>query len=220
MASMAKAGNFSTQITGHRWAAPSKGEWPGTNQLLSFFIRRTYFNTVSVRNWTPSFIKLVEKEVEVSSAHVETPVVEENIDGTTQYWGTTLASKIGLFFSYNIELFLCDHLSHNAGPSAYPPDSARNPAVATAPMSIVFGWENPAYDTDYLAAITETATRLRKLVVQEQGSLYGDAPRYNNYAVYGTSLVSIYRENLPVLQKLKKKYDPNRVMDLAGGWKF
>jgi hypothetical protein len=165
-------------------------------------------------------IKLVEEEVEVSSAHIETPVVEENTDGPAQYWGTTLASKIGVFFSYSIEPFRYDHLSHNTLPSAYPPDSARNPAVATAPMNIFFEWENPAYDTDYLAAITETATRLRSLVVQEQGSLYGDSPRYNNYAVYDTSLASIYGENLPVLQGLKKKYDPDRVMDLAGGWKF
>ena len=225
---MAKAGNYSARITGHRWVTgipclqqPHRREnGQGTNQSLSFFIRRTYFDTVSVRDWTPSLIKLVEKEVEVSSAHVETPAAEENTDGTTQYWGTTLASKIGVFFSYNVEPFLYNHLSHNTGPSAYPPDSARNPAVATTPMNIVFEWENPAYDTDYLAAITETATRLRNLVAQEQGSLYGDAPRYNNYAVYGTPLASIYRENLPVLQKLKKKYDPNGVMDLAGGWKL
>ena len=87
-------------------------------------------------------------------------------------------------------------------------------------MGIFFEWENPAYDADYLAAITETATRLRSLVAQEQGSLYGDSPRYNNYAVYNTPLASIYGENFPVLQELKKKYDPNRAMDMAGGWKF
>ena len=31
-------------------------------------------------------------------------------------------------------------------------------------------------------------------------TLPGQAPRYNNYAVYGTQLARIYRENLPVLQ--------------------
>lgn len=165
-------------------------------------------------------IKLVEEEVEVSSVHAKTPIVEGNTDGPTQYWGTSLASKIGVFFSYNVEPFLCDHLSHNTHPSAYPPDSVRNPAVATTPMNIFFEWENPAYDADYLAAITETATRIRNLVAQEQGALYEDAPRYNNYAIYNSPLASIYGENLPVLQELKKKYDPNRVMDLTGGWKF
>jgi len=87
-------------------------------------------------------------------------------------------------------------------------------------MNIFFEWENPAYDADYLAAITETATRLRNLVVKEQGSSYENSPRYNNYAVYDTPLTSIYGENLPVLQRLKKKYDPKGVMNLAGGWKL
>ena len=87
-------------------------------------------------------------------------------------------------------------------------------------MNIFFEWEDPAYDAEYLAAITETATRLRSLVAREQGSLYESSPRYNNYAVYDTQLTSIYGENLPLLRKLKKKYDPKGVMDLAGGWKF
>lgn len=178
MASMAKAGNYSSLITGHR----------------------TYFNTVAVRDWTPSVIKLIEQEVE--------------------YWGTTLASEIGIFFSYNVEPFLRNHLTHNTLPSAWPPESARNPAVAVDPMNIFFEWENPAYDGDYLTAITETATRLRNLVGEEQGLMYEKSPRYNNYAVYDTPLDEIYGENLPVLKKLKRKYDPEGVMDLAGGWKF
>ena len=87
-------------------------------------------------------------------------------------------------------------------------------------MNIFFEWENPTYDADYLAAITETATRLRSLVVKEQGALYENSPRYNNYAIYDTPLSELYGENLPVLQRLKKKYDPKRVMDLTGGWRF
>jgi len=43
------------------------------NQWVIVFclFRRIYFNTVSVHDWTPSLIKLVEQEAEVSSAHVE-----------------------------------------------------------------------------------------------------------------------------------------------------
>jgi FAD/FMN-containing dehydrogenase len=87
-------------------------------------------------------------------------------------------------------------------------------------MNIFFEWENPAYDTDYLDAITETAARLRNLVAKEQGLQYGKSPRYTNYAVYNTPLTEVYGENLPILKKLKRKYDPEGVMDLAGGWKF
>ena len=88
------------------------------------------------------------------------------------------------------------------------------------PMNIFFEWENPTYDGDYLAGITETATRLRNLGGEEQGLWPERSPRYDNYAVYDTPLADIYRENLPVLQGLKRKYDPGGVMDLTGGWKF
>ena len=87
-------------------------------------------------------------------------------------------------------------------------------------MGIVFVWENSTHDADFLAGITETAARLRSLVVHEQGAVYENSPRYDNYAIYGTPLASIYGENLPVLEKLKKKYDPKGVMNLTGGWKL
>jgi hypothetical protein len=35
-----------------------------------------------------------------------------------------------------------------------------------------------------------------------------------------TPLVDIYGENLPLLQALQAKIDPNNVMGLAGGFKF
>jgi len=73
---------------------------------------------------------------------------------------------------------------------------------------------------DHLAVITETATHLRSLVSQEQGALFENSQRYDNYATFDTSLVSVYGKNMPVLRKLKKKYDPRGVMNLAGGWKF
>lgn len=87
-------------------------------------------------------------------------------------------------------------------------------------MNIFFEWENPAYDANYLAAITETATRLRNLVGEEQGLGYEYYPKYNNYAVFTTPVSDIYGENLPFLRELKRRYDPEGVMDLAGGWKF
>jgi hypothetical protein len=81
-------------------------------------------------------------------------------------------------------------------------------------------WEDPAYDADFLAALTEAAARFRSAVVKEQGALYENSPRYSNDALYNTPLASIFGENLPVLQVLKKKYDPKGVMDLTGGWKL
>lgn len=147
----------------------------------------------------PSLIKLVE-EVKASSAHNKVLSLSKSM----QHWGTTLASEIGIFFSYNIESFFDNYLPH-ANLS-----SARNPAMVTIPINF-FEWENPAYDVDYPAA---TATCLGSLVVKEQGALYENASGYNNYAPCDTPLTSMYGENLPVLQRLK------RIINLAGGWKF
>ena len=123
-------------------------------------------------------------------------------------------------FSYDVQPFLYDYLSHNELPAAYPPDWARNPAVTAAPLTIVFMWEDAAYDADFLAAINEAAARITSLVTKEQGALYENSPKYGNDAIYNTPLANIYGGNLPVLQMLKKKYDPKGVMDLTGGWKF
>jgi FAD/FMN-containing dehydrogenase len=87
-------------------------------------------------------------------------------------------------------------------------------------MNIAFMWVDPTYDADFLAAVNEAADRFRRIVASEQGALYENSPRYNNYAIYETPLSSIYGENLRALQKLKKRYDPKRVMNLAGGWKL
>jgi len=86
-------------------------------------------------------------------------------------------------------------------------------------MNTFFEWEDPAYDADHLAAITETATRLRSLVAKEQGFLYENSQRYSNYAaLYDNPSTSIHCKNLPPLRKLEQEYDPEGVV--TGGWKF
>ena len=43
---------------------------------------------------------------------------------------------------------------------------------------------------------------------------------YVNYALFDTPLEEIYGGNLARLRKIKAKIDPERVMDLSGGFKF
>lgn len=58
-------------------------------------------------------------------------------------------------------------------------------------------------------------------IAEAEGSLT-DKPLalYGNYVDANTPLCDIYGDNLPYLQALKTKIDPNNVMGLAGGFKF
>jgi len=66
----------------------------------------------------------------------------------------------------------------------------------------------------------ETVNRLS--VIAKNEGLLSDDPLalYGNYADARTPLVDIYGDNLPKLQALKAKIDPNNVMGLTGGFKF
>ena len=87
-------------------------------------------------------------------------------------------------------------------------------------MNIWFEWDGPEYDQDYHDAVMASTRHLKKLVVQEQGQWLDEMPVYNNYAVPDTPLESIYGDNVSTLREIAKKYDPKRVMTLAGGFKF
>jgi FAD/FMN-containing dehydrogenase len=119
-----------------------------------------------------------------------------------------------------LEPWLQSYLSHANSPSAFPPPSARQPGKAPNPLVIVFCWENATYDDEFVASAEETINRL-SVVAKAEGVLLTDPPAlYGNYVDANTPLVDIYGENLPILQALKAKIDPNNVMGLAGGFKF
>jgi len=52
----------------------------------------------------------------------------------------------------------------------------------------------------------------------QDGQDLRNAATYVNYALFGTPVEAMYGENLGRLRKIKKKYDPDHVMGLAGGW--
>jgi hypothetical protein len=131
-----------------------------------------------------------------------------------------LTPKNGTYFSYTVELFLQNYLSHGNSPSAFPPPCARSPGKAPNPLVVYFGWENSFYDNQFVASAKETVNHLA-IVAKAEGLLLTDPPAlYGNYADAKTPLVDIYGENLPILQALQAKIDPKNVMGLAGGFKF
>jgi hypothetical protein len=52
------------------------------------------------------------------------------------------------------------------------------------------------------------------------GQSLSDAAVYVNYALFDTPLEDMYGGNLAMLRSIKAKIDPDKVMDLAGGFKF
>jgi len=161
---------------------------------------RTFFNTVAVKEWTPSLLNAIVNE--------------------TLFWGSNLVADSALTIFYDVEPFLPNYLAHTDSHSAWPPSSARSPGAATFPLNLIYTWSLSSFDQDFYEAISASAAHLESLIVQEQGSQLESAPLYPNYAIYGTSLQEMYGENVDVLEELARNYDPEGVMKLAGGFKF
>jgi hypothetical protein len=124
------------------------------------------------------------------------------------------------FFSYSTEPFLQIYLSHANSPSAFPPPSARQPGKAPNPLVAFFCWENATYDDVFVASAEESIKRLSAVADTEGLLLTDPSGLYGNYAGAETPLVDIYGDNLPILQALQAKIDPNNVMGLTGGFRF
>ena len=102
-----------------------------------------------------------------------------------------------------------------AGSSAYPPNRS-NPFV---PIGITFNWNNASDDKLIAEANTQAALQIARAAASE-GQDVDTVPIYGNYASpISWSAQRIFGASLPKLQTIKKKYDPDNVMGLTGGWK-
>jgi hypothetical protein len=82
-----------------------------------------------------------------------------------------------------------------------------------------FGWTNASADGFMADAMRRSAASLVEAGTQNGQDLENAAP-YVNYALFGTPLKTMYGGHLGRLGEIRKKYDPDNVMGLAGGWKF
>ncbi|KAI0773004.1 FAD-binding domain-containing protein [Trametes elegans] len=134
----------------------------------------------------------------------------------TKFWGERLSWKTGHFISYDVEPFLPSIFSHAAeGSSAFPPSRAQG----LLPFNIYYAWGASFEDETFQDAARQSAAHLSQ-IIQAEGQDVADAALYGNYAIFDTPLERIYGANLPRLKELKAQYDPEGVMNLAGGWKF
>lgn len=115
---------------------------------------------------------------------------------------------------YSLDPFEPDFLTHG-GPSAYPPDRS----LPVLPSGIYLGWNNESVDHFMANAIRTSAATLVEAGIQSGQNLKNAAP-YINYAFLGTPVESMYGDNLERLRAIRRRYDPEDVMGLAGGWKI
>ena len=81
------------------------------------------------------------------------------------------------------------------------------------------GWTNSSADGFMTEAMRRSAASFAEAGTQN-GQHLKNAALNANYALFGTPLQTMYSEHLRRLREIRKKYDPDNVMELAGGWKF
>ena len=107
-----------------------------------------------------------------------------------------------------------DFLAHG-GPSAYPPDRS----LTVFPSLVYAGWTSAAADVYMEDAVRLSSASMVEAAIQD-GQDLKNAATYVNYAISGTPLDKMYGKHLERLRRIRKTYDPEDVMGLAGGWKF
>ena len=106
-------------------------------------------------------------------------------------------------------------LFSHGGPSAYPPDRSR----AVFPSVLIIAWSNASLDETMADLLRDGAKTIHDVAIAD-GQNLSHAAVYVNYALFDTPLEDMYGGNLARLRRIKAKIDPERVMDLAGGFKF
>ena len=132
-----------------------------------------------------------------------------------KFWGDRLRQyddSMSLFCV--MEPFEPDFLTHGE-PSAYPPDRS----LAVFPSLISVSWDDASVDGIMADAVRLSAASLVEAGIRDGQDLKNAAP-YVNYALGGTPLERMYGGHLERLREIRKKYDPEDIMGLAGGWKF
>ena len=113
-----------------------------------------------------------------------------------------------------IETFGSGLFSHGS-PSAYPPDRSQT----VFPSVLTISWTNASLDKTMADVLRDGAKTIRDVAIAD-GQNLTNAAVYVNYALFDTPLEDMYGRNLARLRGIKDKIDPERVMDLAGGFKF
>ncbi|TFY66023.1 hypothetical protein EVG20_g5066 [Dentipellis fragilis] len=132
----------------------------------------------------------------------------------TQFWGDRLSPESLVTIINVADVFLPSMFSHGSS-SAYPPDRS----ITIEPINLLFGWTDPTATGRMHDAMVQSANQMKAVAVAD-GQDVANAAIYSNYALGDVPLEAVYGGNVERLHELKKRYDPDNVMGLAGGFKF
>jgi len=79
-------------------------------------------------------------------------------------------------------------------------------------------WSNASLNKTVADLLRDGAKMIHDVVIADGQNLSHTV--YVNYALFDMPLEDMYGGNLAWLRSIKAKIDPERVMDLAGGFKF
>lgn len=127
------------------------------------------------------------------------------------YWGALALLNGGTTISYDIEPFLKY--------GQYATDSAFPHANSPLPLNVYYAWALQADDTFWEGVMQQSVDHLTEVAKVE--GIYDCSPAYVNYALYTYSGTQVYgATNVARLRTIRDQYDPDQVMELAGGFSF
>ncbi|EPQ26170.1 uncharacterized protein PFL1_06377 [Pseudozyma flocculosa PF-1] len=135
----------------------------------------------------------------------------DQIQNQTLFWGKKGLLRSQTLVSYDIEPFLS--FKDKTKDAAWPHS---NDAL---PLNLYAAWDNPADDAFWHSAMKESA-RVLADQARAEGQKVDDLWLYPNYLIADTPVEKIFGPNLGRLRQVKRKYDPNGVMRLAGYFDF
>ncbi|KAL2170607.1 hypothetical protein VTG60DRAFT_4620 [Thermothelomyces hinnuleus] len=134
----------------------------------------------------------------------------ETVRQEAENMGKIAALHGGTTINYDTQPFL--RYGRHATPSAFPHFDS------LLPFNLYFAWLSPSEDEFWYGQIHQTLDTLKR-VATEEGIYREDFPDYPNYALSGTSAEKLYGETNAVrLRQIRDQIDPDRIMDLAGGF--
>ena len=83
-------------------------------------------------------------------------------------------------------------------------------------LDVAIAWYEESHDEAVYDVLRKSMAKLRD-DAEGEGQVLENA---SLYPIPNTPMARMYRENLGKLRLWRDKYDPKRVIDFTGGWKF